>query len=202
MNKDNSTPQKSSAFKKELLQWGVIFLVGAILYGTGYHTEVIGKLQSVVLYTGLFQPDVEESVMPGNNADFNMRLISLDGTPTSFSDFKGKTIFLNFWATWCPPCIAEMPNIQRLYDDIQDDDIVFVMASLDQNPQTAKDFIKRKEFTFPVYSAISKPRVYDTSMVPTTYVISPDGTIVMKHAGMATYNTAEFKAFLRSFSNP
>ena len=202
MNNNNNHSKKDSSFKKELLHWGLIFLIGAILYGTGYHTEVIGKLQSVVLYTGLFQPDIEESAIHSNRADYSMHLMSMEGTPVSFSEFKGKTIFLNFWATWCPPCIAEMPNIQRLYDEIEDDDIVFVMASLDQNPQTAKDFIKRKEFTFPVYSVISKPRVYDTSMVPTTYVIAPDGTIVMKHAGMAKYNTDEFNAFLRSFSNP
>lgn len=202
MNKDNSTSHKPSAFKKELLQWGVIFLIGAVLYGTGYHAEVIGKLQSVVLYTGLFQPDAEESVMHGNNADYSMQLMTLDGTPVSFSDFKGKTIFLNFWATWCPPCIAEMPNIQNLYDDIGgEDDIVFVLVSLDNDPQKAKDFVGRKEFTFPVYSAITKPRIYDTSIVPTTYVISPKGEIMLKHQGMAKYDTESFKNFLKSVSS-
>ncbi len=176
-------------------------MVGAILYGTGYHTEVIGKLQSVILYTGLFQPDVEESIQHGNLADYDMPLLTINGERTSLSEFEGKTIFLNFWATWCPPCIAEMPNIQALYDGIDDDDIVFVMASLDRDPQKAWDFTKRKEFTFPVYSVIRKPRIYDTSMVPTTYVISPDGTIVMMHAGMAKYNTDDFRAFLTGFSD-
>ncbi|HBX67286.1 MAG: thioredoxin [Balneola sp.] len=201
MSKDKSTSKKTSTFKKELLQWGLIFLVGAILYGTGYHTEVIGKLQSVILYTGLFQPDVEESIQHGNLADYDMPLLTINGERTSLSEFEGKTIFLNFWATWCPPCIAEMPNIQALYDGIDDDDIVFVMASLDRDPQKAWDFTKRKEFTFPVYSVIRKPRIYDTSMVPTTYVISPDGTIVMMHAGMAKYNTDDFRAFLTGFSD-
>jgi|TARA_R100000963_G_C4643085_1_gene106836 thiol-disulfide isomerase/thioredoxin len=201
LSKDKSTSKKTSTFKKELLQWGLIFLVGAILYGTGYHTEVIGKLQSVILYTGLFQPDVEESIQHGNLADYDMPLLTINGERTSLSEFEGKTIFLNFWATWCPPCIAEMPNIQALYDGIDDDDIVFVMASLDRDPQKAWDFTKRKEFTFPVYSVIRKPRIYDTSMVPTTYVISPDGTIVMMHAGMAKYNTDDFRAFLTGFSD-
>ncbi|MBO6584838.1 MAG: TlpA family protein disulfide reductase [Gracilimonas sp.] len=201
MNEKEHKAKKTSSFKKELLQWGAIFLIGAVLYGTGYHTEVIGKLQSVILYTGLFQPDVEESVVHGNNADYNMHLLTLDGTPVSFSDFKGKTIFLNFWATWCPPCIAEMPNIQRLHDDIQSEDIVFVMASLDRDPQKARDFIERKEFSFPVYSVRSKPRVYDASIVPTTYVISPTGEIVLKHQGMANYNTDRFKDFLSAVSS-
>jgi thiol-disulfide isomerase/thioredoxin len=201
MNEKEQKQEKTSSFKKELLQWGAIFLIGAVLYGTGYYTEVIGKLQNVILYTGLFQPDIEETAIQDNIADYNMRLISLDGTPASFSDFKGKTIFLNFWATWCPPCIAEMPNIQQLYDDIQNNNIVFVMASLDQDPQKVLDFIERKEFTFPVYSVRSKPRVYDASIVPTTYVISPTGEIVLKHQGMANYNTDRFKKFLNDVSS-
>lgn len=175
-------------------------MIGAGLYATGYHTEVIGKLQSVLLYTGILQPDTNESVMHGRQADYNMPLLTIDGERTSLSEFKGKTIFMNLWATWCPPCIAEMPNIQRLYDDIDNENIVFVMASLDQDPQKARDFIARKGFTFPVYSVIAKPRVYDSSVVPTTYVISPGGNIVLEHRGMAKYDTDSFKDFLMAIS--
>ncbi|MEX0723101.1 MAG: TlpA disulfide reductase family protein [Gracilimonas sp.] len=197
MNK-KETKAKTSSFKKELVQWSIIFLIGAGLYATGYHTEVIGKMQSVLLYTGILQPDTEESIIHGNKADYNMPLLTLDGERTSLSKFEGKTIFMNLWATWCPPCIAEMPNIQRLYDDIDDENIVFVMASLDQDPQKAWDFVARKGFTFPVYSVIAKPRIYDSSVVPTTYVISPEGDIVMEHRGMAKYDTDDFKAFLKA----
>jgi thiol-disulfide isomerase/thioredoxin len=194
--KSNSTSKRSS-LKKEFIQWGIIFMIGAGLYATGYHTEVIGKLQSVLLYTGILQPDTSESVVHGSKADYNMPLLTINGEETSLEEFKGKTVFINFWATWCPPCIAEMPNIQRLHDDLKDNEnIEFVMASLDQDPQKAWDFVERKEFTFPVYSVIAKPRVYDASVVPTTYVISPKGDIVMKHQGMAKYDTDSFKEFL------
>lgn len=176
-------------------------MIGAGLYAAGYHTEVIGKLQSVLLYSGIFQPDTEESIIHGSRADYNMPLLTMTGERTSLSEFEGKTIFINFWATWCPPCIAEMPNIQRLYDDVENEDIVFVMASLDDDPQKAWDFVERKGFTFPAYSVIAKPRVYDTSIVPSTYVISPQGRIVMKHQGMAKYDTDSFKEFLNSVSS-
>lgn len=175
-------------------------MIGAGLYATGYHTEVIGKMQSVLLYTGILQPDTNESILHGSRADYNMSLLTLDGDRTSLSEFEGKTIFMNLWATWCPPCIAEMPNIQRLYDEVGNEDIVFVMASLDQDPQKARDFIERKGFTFPVYSILTKPRVYDSSVVPTTYVISPTGDIVLEHRGMAKYDTDDFKQFLRTIS--
>jgi len=194
---------KRSQWKKEITQWVFIFLIGAALYASGYHTEVIGRIQSVLLYTGVLQPDTDESIMHGRRADYNMPLLTVEGEQIYLSEFEGKTIFMNLWATWCPPCIAEMPNIQRLFDDIKDNnDIVFVMVSLDQDPQKAWDFVKRKEFTFPVYSVIAKPRVYDSSVVPTTYVISPQGDIVMEHQGMAKYDTDEFKDFLNSVSNP
>ncbi|MEX0846010.1 MAG: TlpA disulfide reductase family protein [Balneolaceae bacterium] len=199
--KSKNSSSKKSTFKKELIQWSIIFVIGAGLYATGYHTEVIGKLQSVLLYTGILQPDTNESVMHGARADYNMPLLTLDGERTSLSEFEGKTIFMNLWATWCPPCIAEMPNIQRLYDDIQDKNIVFVMASLDDDPQKAKDFVERKGFTFPVYSVLAKPRVYDSSVVPTTYVISPGGNIVMEHRGMAKYDSDSFKDFLKAVSS-
>jgi len=193
---------KRSQWKKEITQWVFIFLIGAALYASGYHTEVIGRIQSVLLYTGVLQPDTDESIMHGRRADYNMPLLTVEGEQIYLSEFEGKTIFMNLWATWCPPCIAEMPNIQRLFDDIKDNnDIVFVMVSLDQDPQKAWDFVKRKEFTFPVYSVIAKPRVYDSSVVPTTYVISPQGDIVMEHQGMAKYDTDEFKDFLNSVSN-
>jgi thiol-disulfide isomerase/thioredoxin len=194
---------KRSQWKKEITQWVFIFLIGAALYASGYHTEVIGRIQSVLLYTGILQPDTDESIMHGRRAEYNMPLLTVEGEQIYLSKFEGKTIFMNLWATWCPPCIAEMPNIQRLFDDIKDNnDIVFVMASLDQDPQKAWDFVERKEFTFPVYSVIAKPRVYDSSVVPTTYVISPQGDIVMEHQGMAKYDTDEFKDFLNSVSNP
>lgn len=201
MSKKGSNKEKSSSLKKEITQWIFIFLIGGALYASGYHTEVIGKIQSVLLYTGILQPDTESSIMHGERAEYSMPLLTIDGDRIYLSEFEGKTIFMNLWATWCPPCIAEMPNIQRLYNDIDDEDIVFVMASLDQDPQKAWDFVARKEFTFPVYSVIAKPRVYDSSVVPTTYVISPQGDIVMEHQGMAKYDTEEFKKFLRSVSS-
>jgi len=201
MNKEKE-PKKFS-WKKELKQWGVILLVGTILYATGLHTEVIGKLQSVVLYTGIFQPDVEEE-MPAafDRANYNLQLTPFNDENFSLERFRGQTIFMNIWATWCPPCIAEMPNIQKLYDSIDSDKVAFVMLSLDEDPSKAKDFIERKSFTFPVYTPGSAiPREFSSSVVPTTFVISPDGRIVLKHEGMAKYNTDEFRAFLTGLSD-
>ncbi len=194
------TDQKKKSFfsKRDLIEFGVIAGVAAFLYLMGWHTEVIGTLQRGLLATGIIRPDITVDESEFLRANYNMPLLSMDGERMSLQDFEGKTIFLNFWATWCPPCIAEMPNIQKLYEDFENhDDIVFVMLSLDEYPDKARAFMARKEFTMPVYFlAGRKPGTYDSTVVPTTYVISPEGYIVMEKRGMANYNTTSFRDFL------
>lgn len=192
--------KKSSQLKKALKEWGIILGIFGILYFTGLHTEVIGTVQRVILSTGIFRPSTDIDELDFKKANFNMPLITLDGDRTSLQEFEGKTIFLNFWATWCPPCIAEMPNIQALYEDVNtEENLVFVMLSLDEDHEKARAFMKRKEFTMPVYFLRGRqPGIYNSTVVPTTYVISPEGYIVLEKRGMAKYNTSGFKEFLLS----
>lgn len=196
----NKEKNKNKSWKREAAEWGLMLGIIATLYLTGLHTEVIGKLQSALLYTGLIQADTEE-LSSAQAARYDLPLLSLDGAESTLEQHAGKTIFLNFWATWCPPCIAEMPNIQKLYESRDPDKVAFVMVSLDEKTETARSFIMRKEFTFPVYMLNGpKPPVYTTQVVPTTYVISPDGEIVLKHEGMANYNTDSFHTYLDKLS--
>lgn len=182
--------------KKQLKDWGVVLTVIAILYFTGLHTEVTAFAQRIVLSTGIITPSqLQASTM--EKADYNMRLRTLDGKILNFEDYKNKVIFINFWATWCAPCIAEMPNIQSLYDKVDSENIKFVMISLDQNSEKARKFIEKKGFTFPVYEPVGYlPDVYYASEIPTTFVISPEGLIVTKNVGMANYDKKEFLNYL------
>jgi len=195
--------------KKTWIQYG-IFAVGAItLYATGLHTEVIGFAQRGLLATGLMNPNVKEivEVRADDNesgtatpkvrpADFNLKLLDEDGRTTSLSALKGKVIFMNLWATWCPPCIAEMPSIDKLHEAMGDD-VAFVMLSLDEDFEKAKAFDKRKGYDLPIYApAGNLPAMYHSSAIPTTYIIDADGNLVLEHGGMADYNTSEFREFL------
>lgn len=198
--KQETNLNKKRSVNRELIEWGAILGVVGVLYFSGLHVPVIGNLQRVLLWTGLMSPDTEQKNDNFRKANYNIPLITLDGNDFELEEFKGKTIFLNFWATWCPPCIAEMPNIQALYESVENDSIQFVMVSLDEDHQKARSYLERKEYTFPVYFLNGrKPGTYDSSVVPTTYVISPSGEIVMERRGMANYNTSGFKEFLRSF---
>lgn len=181
-----------------MLEWGILATVVAVLYFTGLHTELLGKAQSLVVYSGIIQPDIEEESASSNIADYRLAYTDQQNVQHTLAEHQGKTIFLNFWATWCPPCIAEMPDINDLHKEVGDK-VVFVMVSVDKSAAKTWEFVERKGFGFPVYhSRGGTPSVFASNSIPTTYVIAPDGTIKMKQVGMARYNTKNFKEFLLS----
>ncbi|WP_323027025.1 TlpA disulfide reductase family protein [Gelidibacter japonicus] len=196
--------------KKTWIQYGIFAIVAITLYATGLHTEVIGFAQRGILATGLMNPNVKEitEVREKDNetgalpefetADFSLKLMDRDGNITSLDALKGKVIFMNLWATWCPPCIAEMPSIDKLHKDMGDE-VAFVMLSLDKDFELAKAFDKRKGYNMPIYAPASNlPPMYQSSAIPTTYVIDAKGNLALTHKGMADYNDEGFKKFLRS----
>jgi thiol-disulfide isomerase/thioredoxin len=194
-----------NVWKNEFASWGVISAVIFTLYLTGLHTEVAGRMQQAFLSTGLISPAVKDissqALNPTQQASYDIPLTKLNGEKTNIAKFAGKVVFVNLWATWCPPCIAEMPSIQKLYKQVDTTQVKFVMISLDEEPEKAKKFIARKEYTFPVYRLQQEvPADFATSSIPTTFVIAPNGKIVMRKEGMAKYNTADFKEFLVQLS--
>lgn len=195
--------------KKHLIEYGIFGLIVLGIYFSGLHTEIIGFAQRGLLATGLMNPDVEAiaqvrqdenetvATSEATKADFNLKLMDSDGNIISLESLKGKVIFMNLWATWCPPCIAEMPSIDKLHEEMGEE-VAFVMISLDRDFELAKAFDKRKGYNLPIYApANNLPSMYDSSAIPTTYVIDAEGNLVLTHKGMADYNSAEFKKFLK-----
>ncbi len=182
--------------KKSYIETTVFILIIFIIYITGLQTEIAGLLQRGVMLTGLHNASIKKVDEP-KKTKLNFNITSLEGDDIKVSTLRGKTIFINFWATWCPPCIAEMPEIQNLWDDIASDDIAFLLISTDDEMGKIKSFIERKEFTFPVYKLNGAiPQELSSSAIPSTFVIAPDGRIIYKHLGIANYNTKDFKDFL------
>ncbi|MEQ8924733.1 MAG: TlpA disulfide reductase family protein [Fulvivirga sp.] len=186
---------------KEMKSWGVILVIFLGLYLTGLHTEVAALAQRAILTTGLISADTETDSDTEQKVDYNFKLKNLNGETVSLDDYKGKVIFLNIWATWCAPCIAEMPNIQSLYDKIDKDKIAFVMLSMDNSEAKAKKFIDKKGFTFPTFMAASDvPDLFRVPSIPTTFVISKDGKVASKNIGMANYDKKKFREFLEELA--
>ena len=186
--------------KKEIKEWGIFVVIIATLYFTGLHTEVAAYAQRAVLATGLITPDTDLDDKDKSVIDYSFKIKTMDGKVVELSEFKNKVIFINIWATWCPPCRAEMPSIQALYDKVRDnEDIVFVMLSMDREGDEKKinKFINKKSYTFPTYLAASQvPNVLRSPSIPTTFVVDKTGKIVSKKVGMAKYDTKSFENFL------
>lgn len=184
---------------KNLRSWLPGALIIVLLYYSGLLINIISFTQTALLKTGIADASIASSVAgtTKETLDYNFSISSLDGNQIPFSTFKDKTIFLNIWATWCGPCRAEMPAIQKLYDDTPKD-VVFVMLSVDpqEQPQKVSSYVKSKGFTFPVYIATGLPEQINVKSIPATFVIAPDGTIAYRNTGMANYNTKKFKSFL------
>lgn len=190
--------------KKHLIEYGIFGAVFIILFATGLHTEVFGFLQRGLLVTGLMKPDIEQQeemavAAPSKKAVLDLKLVNSQGELVNMEEFEGKVIFLNFWATWCPPCIAEMPGINNLYNEVQDDNVEFIMLSVDQDFEKAVKFRKNKGYDFEIYKIAGPlPRMYSTRSIPTTYVIDADGNLALTHLGMGDFDTNDFKQFLKN----
>ncbi|TGD80863.1 TlpA family protein disulfide reductase [Hymenobacter wooponensis] len=164
----------------------------------------MGRVQQGLLSTGLWQPQLSAPKAAGRTAsasdNFNLLLLPLNqpGPAVPLSQLRGKVIFLNIWASWCPPCVAEMPDIVRLAKRTNPDSVAFVLLSLDQNPEKARRFLSRRGITVPAYSPGSPlPTAYQTAGIPATFIISPAGKIIGSHEGMAKYDTPEILGLLR-----
>jgi peroxiredoxin len=115
----------------------------------------------------------------------DFKLKDLEGKELSLSDLKGKKVFLNFWATWCPPCKAEMPEIEKLYQETKNSDLVIVAIEIGEPLDTVKPFIDSNKYNFKVLldSDQSVSSKYNISAIPTSYFIDADGNIVSKSVG-------------------
>ncbi len=192
-----SKPKKIKATKRDFIELGIILSIFAVIYFTGSQAEVFGKVQQAVLYTGVMNAG-ELDDLAKQPADYNFKLMNESGEIIDAQSLKGKTIFMNIWATWCAPCVAEMPGINSLYSKLKDDsDVVFLMISHDTDFNKAKDWVKNKGFEFPIYRmATTLPDIYETNVVPSTFVISNEGEVVVKKTGMANYDTRRFRKLL------
>lgn len=173
-----------------------------ILRATGLLSGLSYLAQSALLHTGLINAsaEVEKEDQP---FDYNFQIKDLEGKVIAMEQFKGKVIFLNLWATWCGPCRVEMPSIQELYNSVDQENIVFVMLSLDNEEHHGKivSYVNTKDFTFPVYQPSGYlPRQLQVPSIPTTFIIGKDGKIKSKKVGTANYNTDKFKTFLRQLA--
>jgi thiol-disulfide isomerase/thioredoxin len=129
--------------------------------------------------------------------DSGWQLEMLDGRQVSFGSFQGRAVLLNIWATWCPPCVAEVPSIQGLYDSLKNEGVAVVLVTREA-PETVRPFVEKKGWHVPVYIARrGMPAVLRTNAIPATFVLNCRGEVVHRHTGSADWNTDDCRGLLR-----
>jgi thiol-disulfide isomerase/thioredoxin len=153
---------------------------------------------------GLFKPNTALTSKLGPAKDLSgIRFSDSQGKVINLESLKGKVIFLNFWATWCPPCQAEMPSINKLYARFKDDpNVVFIMVDADSDLVKARKFLDKKRYTLPVYQAASDiPEQLFKGSLPTTIVFDKKGRISFNEEGAANYADKKFVAFIEQLKD-
>ncbi len=122
---------------------------------------------------------------------------TLDGRTIRLSDFRGKVVFLNIWATWCPPCVREIPDIQRLAE-VYSDDLAVIGISVDEDAAAVADFVRENGLTYNIAMDLDYEictRLYPTYAIPNSLFISADGIVTSMELGAADYETLEKRFF-------
>lgn len=176
-----------------VLMFMLVFLAGYILVKRAMpNPENVASMLRPPEFPSIEKIDVFESSK-------GWTLSVLDGDEIEFSEFKDRVLFINFWATWCKPCVVEIPEIQKLYEELSNEDIVFLVIS-NETEAVVRKFFDNNDYTFPFYltEAYELPNIFQSRSIPTTFIIDKDGNIVFKHKGMAAWNDRSCREFLRN----
>ena len=165
----------------------ILFGVAALIIFTPVGKPV--KLWASKLMS-LMAPSVKKEENREVLNNYEWKLMDYEGNTYNMEEAKGKVVFVNHWATWCPPCIAEMPSIQKLYDKYKNNpDINFIFATTDPKEDIDK-FMTKNNYNLPVYFMHSTaPPQLSSATIPMTSLIGKDGSIAIRKKGSANWNS-------------
>lgn len=132
----------------------------------------------------------------------DFQVIDLSGAVKSRASVKGKIVLLNFWATWCPPCKAEIPGIETLSRSMKGKSFEVFAVNLGDDPKTVKSFVSENKISFPVYLDTRNllSRTYASQGIPTTYLLDKQGRFIAGIVGSYDYAKPELKTFLEELA--
>lgn len=180
---------KPSAFIRK--NWLNILMAGFILLMFLNPDAKVWVLQQIAK-TGLFNPRIKEQ-NPSETAKA-YAFTNPEGKTINHQLNKGKVVLINYWASWCPPCRAEMPSFLKLYQKFkQNPSVVFLFVSEDEDRQQAVDYFKNNNLDLPLYFQTSAGlNELTASTLPTTYILNKEGKPVFGKSGMGNYASKSF----------
>lgn len=196
---------------KNIISWVVfIVLMGLVLWSP---SRIF--IQQQLMKIGFFKPKLEKPLEESISKETNgaaeeqdvvvdkASFINADNKVYDTEQLKGKVLFINFWATWCPPCRAEMPSIQKLYDKFKgDESIEFLIVEIEGDIEGTNKFLAQQKLQLPiVYPNGEIPANWLGGSIPTTVILDKNGKIAAKEEGMYDYSTKEVEEFVRNLIN-
>ena len=156
----------------------------------------LGKLLKVgVLQLISTSPSVEKVENRQEIIEYSGTITSENGQLIPFENYKNKPVIISFWATWCPSCIAEMPSLQKLYNDYKNS-VSFLLVTNEQK-EKVQAFMQQKNYDMPIfYNENNLPNLLHSKSIPATFLIAPNGEIVIKKIGVANWNSEQVRAVL------
>ena len=146
--------------------------------------------------------ELVKSVVVGDLAP-DFQLEDTKGNQVSLSDFRGKVVLVNLWATWCPPCIEEMPSMERLNEIMAGDDFVMLAVNTEENGRSVVPaFLQKKPYTFPILyddKAVVQ-KLYGVFKFPESFVIRKDGIVAEKIIGPLDWSSIETITYLKNLT--
>ena len=192
---------------KKILTRNNIFngIIGALLLVLLLVPSAKALMLEGLMQIGLFKPDTGHQVQDSRPVvDLSgLRFRDVSGKVVAIGDLKGKVVFLNFWASWCPPCLAEMPSIHKMYEKFKDNSsFVFIFVDADGDLPKAKKFMDKRKYGLPVYDVASEiPEAIFSGSLPTTVVLDKQGRVSYNESGAANYNDNKFIVFMTKLSS-
>lgn len=177
--------------------WSNILFFGVVLLFIIPGSRMIIQSQLASLFSSA--PTILEDSKREQLANYNLVLKDLQGQSLNLNQSQNKPILINFWATWCAPCLAELPELNALYQKYKDEvDFYFISQ---ETPDILKTFLSAKAYNLPVYTQVSKaPSPLNTNTLPSTYLINSHGKIVALAQKSAKWNNEEIQILIEGMS--
>lgn len=138
----------------------------------------------------MFGPSVIDKENRETISSYNWNLVNENGLNIDFNEAKNKVVIINFWATWCPPCIAEMESLEELYQEFKENEQVLFLFVTHDSFQKTTAFKKNNNYHFPIFNPISEtPSSLESSSIPTTFILDKKGKIAVKKTGAANWSS-------------
>ena len=143
----------------------------------------------------IFSPSIIDADAREAIKNYNWQLEDQEGQRFDYTSTQNKVVLINFWATWCPPCIAEMPSLEKLHNDYKDK-IVFLFVSNEDREKISK-FMEKHDYNFSTYKAMSQyPDNFDVTSIPRTFLIDKKGNIVIDKTGASNWNSEKVRTII------